>query len=735
MSEGLSHQDFIMTYLKEFLFGKTRDIPKKNGELTALVPYGKYQELILCPEPKEFLQEFNEAGNSKERCRAIFEEKMRTFRRIPLGQQSGFWWNTSRDQINLRLGINQNGKNPDAVPLGDITVHGLIAGQTGSGKSVLLHNLIFNLMAEYPPWELDLYLADFKRVEFSRYMDSGRFSAPHVVACAATGEIRYVLSLIQHLVDCMNAREDFFKRMGFEKIAKFRKAYPQVVLPRILLIVDEFQQMFLEASAKESEHIHRMLTAIVKKGRATGVHIVFASQEMSQTLSRSDLANFRLRIALNCDPNVSMDVLGNRKAAECPVGYVYVNNSDYSEATNMLFQVPLVETEPPRGSEDQLSYFETFMVIIDKMAKTSKIQKDTKFYQEDEQESIEVLEKTLSCISNYRRTIREKYFDALTLGRYVTFSSLRYDIQTLFIERGRNRNILAISPGVEDLAYLQRLFAMNFAKADFEDPRICYHHEIYSFMPAVESIYPLREELQTESTDKQPVSLYRNTEDFYNLEKRFTRMRFLLPLFLEAQTPFEFVLLNYQKNIEQELKRRPELRTDREAAIPVISQRFKDLDWKNVEDMCARIQEEEGRTILGKLAGNALEYCRFHENPLLVYPPTILWVVGIDVIERLPDWLLWMMKNGMDYNLLFLCMAGTDFDTMSQISKYCDYLFLGGRNRRIYDRLSVNYTAKNADCIALDMMIKSSGEERSFKKYRCSFSHHESPRIPFEKLL
>ena len=123
--------------------------------------------------------------------------------------------------------------------------------------------------------------------------------APHVVACAATGEIRYVLSLIQHLVNCMNAREDLFKRMGFEKISKFRSFYPDIVLPRILLIVDEFQQMFLEASAKESELIQRMLTAIVKKGRATGVHVIFASQEMSGTLSRSALANFRMRVALN----------------------------------------------------------------------------------------------------------------------------------------------------------------------------------------------------------------------------------------------------------------------------------------------------------------------------------------------------------------------------------------------------------------------------------------------------
>ncbi len=243
-----------MRKLSDYIFKESGNKPRsrKEFENDTLVPYGVVDELIICPEPVLFLKDFNELGNDKGRCRALFEKKQLKFDKLRLPARSGFWWSTSRDQINLRLGIEESTTDPITMPLGNITVHGLIAGQTGSGKSVLLHNLIFNLMAEYPPWELDLYLADFKRVEFSKYMDE-KHLAPHVSACAATGEVRYVLSLIQHLVDCMNAREDFLKRMGFEKIAKFREAYPKVVLSRILLIVDEFQQLFLETSTKESD--------------------------------------------------------------------------------------------------------------------------------------------------------------------------------------------------------------------------------------------------------------------------------------------------------------------------------------------------------------------------------------------------------------------------------------------------------------------------------------------------
>ncbi len=731
----LLHNDFLMKNLNRYIFEDRRKA-EENNELTVMVPYGKYESLIECPEPLLFLQEFNELGNNKERCKRLFEQKLKGFRRIKIPKAFNLWWNTSCDQINLRLGISKDTTQPTAIALGDTTVHGLIAGQTGSGKSVLLHNLIFNLMAEYPPWEIDLYLADFKRVEFSKYMDEDH-PAPHVAACAATGEIRYVLSLIEHLVDCMNAREDFFKRMGFEKISKFRAAYPQVVLPRILLIVDEFQQMFLDASARESETIHRLLTAIVKKGRATGVHIVFASQEMSQTLSRSALSNFRMRIALNCDPNVSMDVLGNRAAADCEKGYVIANCADYTIETNKKYQVPYVETEvrEEERRNGAVPYFDQYLMSMSRMAASMGYKKNSKFYQEDYQEPIERLTEILEKIRPYKEKVRLKYFDALTLGRYVTYCPLKYDIQTLFIERGRNRNIMAVSSNLEDICYVQKLLALNFSCGDARSRGSVFRHEIYSFMAAAEGVYKLENELRELQGGDEYISVCRNPEEFNKLQRRFTRMRFLLPLFEQCEAPLQFALLNYTRNIEEEVRRRPDLRKERENCLSIISERLKDVTFENAEESLTAIMREEPHTVLEKIAENTLDFCRFKRDRESFLPPTVIWISGIDILERLPDWFLWMMKNGMDYNLLFVVMAGSDFDSMTQVAKYCDYLILGGANRRIYDRLMVNFTSRQPDSIALDTVIKSSGEERSFKKYRCSFGKHESARIPFEELL
>lgn len=446
--ENLLHSKFFFNVFDKYV---KATLDKPGQEEIDENPYGNNKEILLCPEPLKFLDLFGTIGANQTRTREVFEELARGrdngFKRIDISQKStGFWFNTTKRGINLRLGIEETTKEPTPISLGDRCVHGLIAGQTGSGKSVLMHNLIFNLIGEYAPWELDLYLADFKRVELSKYMNESSVT-PHVCACAATSEIRYVLSQIKYIVDCMNARENFFKRMGIEKIKKFRDMYPNIVLPRILLIVDEFQQMFLEASPKEAEEIRKMLTAIVKKGRATGVHIIFASQEMSHTLSSSDLANFRLRICLNCNPSVSMDVLGNKKAANCARGYVYANYDDYTERTNHYYRVPICE-DYEFSKQNGVSYFDYYLQGISNLAKAYGFQKNYKFYEEDGQETIEELEDILERIKEYRKTVVSSCFDVLTLGRYVTFSSKKYDIQTLFLERGLNKNILAISPGM-----------------------------------------------------------------------------------------------------------------------------------------------------------------------------------------------------------------------------------------------------------------------------------------------
>ena len=94
-----------------------------------------------------------------------------------------------------------------------------------------------------------------------------------------------------------------------------------------------------------------------------------------------------------------------------------------------------------------------------------------------------------------------------------------------------------------------------------------------------------------------------------------------------------------------------------------------------------------------------------------------------------------MMKNGMDYNILFVIMANSEFDQMGQVARHCDYIFAGGSQSRLYDRLHMNFTRRQPDSIVLDLNIRSMEEERSFKKYKCSFGKVKAPSIPFDEIL
>lgn len=718
-------------YYKDY-FVKLQQYVREQGansrEITR-IDYGPGKSVRLCPEPVRFLSKLDQFANSRENSQAAFERMAEGFERISLEQQpSWIWFNSTKRGINLRPGDDADTRKPRCVTLGDVTAHGLMAGQTGSGKSVLLNNLIFNMLAEYPPWELDLYLADFKRVEFSRYMND--VSTPHVCACAATGEVRYVLSLISYLVDCMNAREEFFSRLGLTKLEAFRDKYPDLVLPRMLLIVDEFQQLFLEASTQEGEQVRRLLTAIVKKGRATGLHILFSSQEMGQTLSRNSLANFRLRFALNCSPGVSMDVLGNRGAAMIRRGSVLVNTADGTEEQNQKFVVPYIETEEQDGGT---SYFYEYLQGIAQYAEAMKFSKSQKFYKEELQEPFDSLEDILARIRDYRKACLmqdSRYYDVLTLGPYVTFSNLRHDIQTLFIENGRSKNILAVSPRVEDLAYLEKLFSANFAASPKgEVTGAAYCHEIYSFQPVLRSLFPL-EKATGQST------VHANPEDLDALALRFARQRMLLPLFQQCRTPYEFALSNYRANLNAQSRSYSvrDAAAMEEQAVPILRSAFEEIDMEDIPAAVEKLRAGDD-PMMKIIAGNLLDFYRYRKNPYDVFPPTVYWLIGVDSLERMPDWLTEMLKNGMDVNTLFIMMASSEFDQMGMLAKYCDYIFAGGSNSRIYDRLHMNYTFREVDSIVLDLYVKSIEEDRSFKKYRCDFEKAESPSIPFDELL
>jgi hypothetical protein len=199
---------------------------------------------------------------------------------VPLGRAGA----TRRQPLELGRGTSQ---------------HALIAGKTGSGKSTLLHALITNLGLIYSPDEVELYLVDFKKgVEFKTY---AVHHFPHARVIAIESEREFGLSVLQRLDTELKTRGEQFRAVEAQDLNAFRQARPEMRMPRILLIVDEFQEFFVEDD-RLAQEAARLLDRLVRQGRAFGVHILLGSQTLggAYSLARSTIDQMAVRIALQC---------------------------------------------------------------------------------------------------------------------------------------------------------------------------------------------------------------------------------------------------------------------------------------------------------------------------------------------------------------------------------------------------------------------------------------------------
>jgi hypothetical protein len=214
---------------------------------------------------------------------------------VPLGRTGA----TKRQQLELGRGTAQ---------------HVLIAGKTGSGKSTLLHVLITNAALRYSPDQLELYLIDFKKgVEFKCYA-AGKL--PHTRVIAIESEREFGLSVLSRIDAELKLRGEKFRHVGVQDLASYRDVRPSEILPRILLVVDEFQEFFVEDD-KLAQDAALLLDRLVRQGRAFGIHVLLGSQTLggAYSLARSTVDQMAVRIALQCSATDGHLVLSETNSA------------------------------------------------------------------------------------------------------------------------------------------------------------------------------------------------------------------------------------------------------------------------------------------------------------------------------------------------------------------------------------------------------------------------------------
>ncbi|MFP5982207.1 FtsK/SpoIIIE domain-containing protein [Helicobacter pylori] len=247
-----------------------------------------------------------------DKIKAYHEKKKAVKRELKdLQKDEKFWTESSQYEVSVPVGWDINHKEV-CFEIGNAQNHTLICGRSGSGKSNFLHVLIQNLAFYYAPNEVQLFLLDYKEgVEFNAYTDPNILEHARLVSVASS--VGYGMSFLSWLDKEMKKRGELFKQFNVKDLSDYRK---HGEMPRLIMVIDEFQALFSDNSSKGKESVDQSLNTLLKKGRSYGVHLILATQTMRGTdINRSIMAQIANRIALPMDAEDSNSILNNDDAA------------------------------------------------------------------------------------------------------------------------------------------------------------------------------------------------------------------------------------------------------------------------------------------------------------------------------------------------------------------------------------------------------------------------------------
>jgi len=214
-----------------------------------------------------------------------------------------------KSKLAVALGLDVSGK----PIVGDISKmpHVLIAGSTGSGKSVAINAFIGSLLFRCSPQDLNLILIDPKRVELTGYNGIPHLLTPVIV------EPEKVLSALKWSTNEMDRRYKLFAEVGVRNLEGYNELSGFQALPYIVIFVDELADIMLYAPVEVEDSI----TRIAQMARATGIHLVIATQRPSVDIITGLIkANIPTRIAFAVSSMIDSRVIIDQPGAEKLLG-------------------------------------------------------------------------------------------------------------------------------------------------------------------------------------------------------------------------------------------------------------------------------------------------------------------------------------------------------------------------------------------------------------------------------
>lgn len=215
----------------------------------------------------------------------------------------------AKSKLTVALGLDVSGE-PVIADIGKMP-HVLIAGSTGSGKSICLNSFIATFLFRASPQEVKLILVDPKRVELTQYNGIPHLLTPVIV------EPEKVVSALKWSINEMERRYKLFAEVGARNIEMFNDMSGFQALPYLIIIVDELADVMLFAPSEVEDAV----TRIAQMARATGIHLVLSTQRPSvDVITGLIKANIPCRIAFNVSSMIDSRVIIDTPGAEKLLG-------------------------------------------------------------------------------------------------------------------------------------------------------------------------------------------------------------------------------------------------------------------------------------------------------------------------------------------------------------------------------------------------------------------------------
>lgn len=433
-----------------------------------------------------------------------------------------FWALSGNEFVHLEPGfVDGDPSRPDYYTVGNTgDVHGLIAGTSGSGKSVFINHLIATMTKRYGPNDLRLWLVDFKGSEFSFYLktEDNPETLPHIDACLCTSDPEYSKTLFTAIRTMSEDRYNQLKLLQLKNMVQYnelmeKNGTPEKKWARVVMIVDEFQVIFTKADSKTIDSVNTDIALISKVARACGVHLIFASQSMKGTVSGDILNMFTLRFCLRCESDVSMSILGTPYAGQIRQknGILYVSSiDDKKKELQKRFKTPW-------APDDMLR--EHIKHCAEEAGKIGYSYGNVIEYNEQTKHSIDELNELYAQLSPKFEDGSLPASGTMFLGRLMVYSANKAP-ENIILGIGTSENLYGCFMNTKDYVNFFNSMVRNFDLWKVK-PDVIYNSqsEDFHYLCHLDEIVPKK--LQTLSTNKTSLQEMVNTfEMMVNVRKK-----------------------------------------------------------------------------------------------------------------------------------------------------------------------------------------------------------------------